>query len=264
MLDEADVKMKISWVPYGRQIGKLLKIILPKDMIVPILQGRLRGKKWIIGSGNMAYWLGSYEYEKRILFEKMISKSSVVYDIGAHVGFYTLLASELVGEDGKVIAFEPVPRNAKYLKKHLEINHCANVMVIEAAVSDKSGVFFFSEGPNSFMGHLSDDANLTVDTVSIDDLVMSGKSKILAPNYIKIDVEGAELLVLKGAKSMLSKYDPKIFLATHDTKIHIDCCNFLTSLGYKLKPIVGNDLYNTTEIFAYRNDDYTDLEARKP
>ena len=89
--------MNFSWVPCATHVGKLLKMILPKGMIVPILQGRSRGKKWIIGFGNMEYWLGSFEYEKRILFEKEVSKSSVVYDIGAHVGFYTLLASELVG-----------------------------------------------------------------------------------------------------------------------------------------------------------------------
>lgn len=246
--------MKIfSLIPYKPQIGKLLKIILPRNMIVPILQGRLRGKKWVIGSGNIEYALGSYEYGKRILFEKMVSKSSVVYDIGAHVGFYALLASELVGEGGKVIAFEPVPRNLKYLKKHLEINKCTNVIVIEAAVSDKNGVSHFNEGPGSSIGALSEDGNLTVDTVSIDDLVEKGE--IPAPDYIKIDVEGAELFVLKGAKSTLSNYSPKIFLATHGHRVpnvHRDCCNFLVSLGYELRPIVGDDLYDTKEISAYK------------
>lgn len=256
--------MKFSWIPFKPQIGKLLKLILPSDMIVLIWQGRLKGKKWIIGSSNIECALGSYEYEKRILFEKEVSKSSVVYDIGAHAGFYTLLASELVG-GGKVIAFEPVPRNLKYLKKHLEINRCNNVMVIEAAVSDKSDIAHFNEGPNSSMGHLSENGDLTINTVSIDELV--GNGKIPAPDYMKIDVEGAELLVLKGAKSILSDYSPKIFLATHSHRVpnvHIDCCDFLASLGYKLKPIIGNDLYNTREIFAYKDDDYTDLEARKP
>ena len=257
--------MKFSWVPFKPQIGKLSKIILPKDMIVPILQGRLKGKKWIVGSSNIECALGSYEYEKRILFEKEVSKSNVVYDIGAHVGFYTLLASELVGKGGKVIAFEPVFRNLKYLKKHLEINQCDNVIVIEAAVSDKSGISHFNEGRNSSMGHLSEDGDLTVNTVSIDELV--GNGKIPAPDYIKIDVEGAELRVLKGAKSTLSNYSPKIFLATHRhivPNVHIDCCDFLTSLDYKLKPIIGDDLYATREIFAYKDDDYTDLEARRP
>lgn len=246
--------MNFSWIPFKPQLGKLLKMILPRNMIVPIFQGRLKNKKWIIGAGNIEYALGSYEYEKRILFEKEVSKSSVVYDIGAHVGFYTLLASELVGR-GKVIAFEPVPRNLKYLKKHLEVNHCENVIVIEAAVSDKSGIFHFNEGTNGSMGHLFEDGNLTVNTVSIDGVV--GNGKIPAPDYIKIDVEGAELLVCKGAKSTLSNYSPKIFLATHSHRVpnvHIDCCNFLASLGYKLKPIAGDDLYATREIFAYKDD----------
>ena len=229
--------MKFSWIPFKPWIGKLSKIILPKDMIVPILQGRIKGKKWIIGSSNVECALGSYEHEKRILFEKMVSKSSVVYDVGA---------------GGKVIAFEPVPRNLKYLKKHLEINHCDNAVVIEAAVSDKNGIFHFNDELNSSMGHLSEDGNLTVNTVSIDEL--AGNGKIPAPNYIKIDVEGAESLVLKGAKSTLINYNPKIFLATHSPKLHMDCCNFLMSLGYKLNPIVGNDLYATTEIFAYKDE----------
>lgn len=242
--------MKFSWVPYAPQLGRFLQIILPHNMVVPILQGRLRGKKWIIGSSNIECGLGSYEYEKRVLFERRVRNSSVVYDIGAHVGFYTLLASQLVGPNGKVIAFEPVRRNLDYLKRHLDINHCANVVVIEAAVSDKNGIFPFSEGPDSSMGHLSNESNLTVNTVSIDYLVM--RREIPAPSYMKIDVEGAELLVLKGAKATLNNHNPEVLLATHSPKIHRDCCDFLKSLDYKVKPVVGDDLYNTNEIFAYK------------
>ncbi|MBA7620167.1 hypothetical protein ES703_27511 [subsurface metagenome] len=244
------VKMKFSWIPYAPQIGRLLKVILPNNMTVPILQGKLRGKKWIIGSGVIEMALGSYEYEKRTLIERRVQNSSVFYDIGAHVGFYTLLASQLVGPDGKVIAFEPVCRNLNYLRRHLVINHCANVVVIGAAVSDKNGIFPFSEGSNSSMGYLSDEGNLTVNTVSIDELVMNGE--IAAPDYMKIDVEGAELLVLKGAKATLSNCNVEMFLAIHNPKIHIDCRNFLTSLDYKVKPVVGDDLYNAREIFAYK------------
>lgn len=149
-----------------------------------------------------------------------------------------------------MIAFEPVPRNLKYLKKHLEMNNCTNVKIIEAAVLDKSSVSFFSDGPTIFMGHISKNGKIAINTVSRDDLV--GNGKIPAPNYNKIDVEGEELLVPKGVKSMLIDYNLKIFLATHSPKLHINCCNFLISLGYKLNPIVGNDLYATTEIFAHK------------
>ena len=219
-------------------------------MTMPILQGKLRGKKWIIGSSNIECALGSYEYEKRILFEKIISKSMVVYDIGANVGFYTLLASELVGKSGKVIAFEPMPGNLKCLRKHLEINKCTNVMVIDAAVSDKCGTVRFSEGQNNSVGHISENGNLAFNAVSIDTLI---RDEIIAPpNCIKMDIEGAELLALKGAKSMLINYNPNILLATHSPELHISCCDFLISLGYKLKALCGDDLNNTDEIFAYK------------
>lgn len=242
--------MKFSWVPYPAQIGKLLKIILPATMVVPIFQGRLQGKKWIVGSSNIECILGSYEYEKRILFEKLVPKSSIVYDIGAHVGFYALLASELVGEKGKVIAFEPLPRNLLYLKRHLVLNHCVNVVIIEAAVTDSSGVSSFSEGSTNSMGHLSKGGQITINTISIDEIVK--REALPPPNCIKIDIEGTELLALKGAKQTLIDYCPKIFLATHSRKIHIDCCNFLSSLNYKLEPVVGDNLDNTKEILAYK------------
>ena len=80
---------------------------------------------------------------------------------------------------------------------------------------------------------------------------------------LRLMLEGAELLVLKGAKSTLVNYSPTIFLATHSHRLHVDCINFLMSLGYKLKPIVGDNLYVATEIFAYKEDDSTNLEQER-
>ena len=98
------INLKISKIPINSSIGKLLRFLLnliPRDYEVPILQGKLKGQKWIVGSSNHGCWLGSYEYEKRLRFEGEVQKDSVVYDIGANVGFYTLLASKLVGGNGK-------------------------------------------------------------------------------------------------------------------------------------------------------------------
>jgi hypothetical protein len=95
-------------------IGKFLRMILgaiPSDMTLFVLQGKLKGKKWIRGAGVHGYWLGTYELKKQEAFEKAVKKGDVVFDIGAHAGFYALLASSLVGESGKVFAFEPLPRN---------------------------------------------------------------------------------------------------------------------------------------------------------
>src|SRR5215471_5126199 len=94
--------------------GKLLRLplrLMPRDVRVPILQGQLKGKWWIAGSNSHGCWLGSYEFDKRRLFEQTIKPGATVFDIGANVGFYTLLSSVLVGSGGKVYTFEPVPSN---------------------------------------------------------------------------------------------------------------------------------------------------------
>jgi FkbM family methyltransferase len=220
-------------------------------MPMPILQGKLRGKKIIVGSSQHGCWLGSYEYHERLLFESLIKEGSVVFDLGAHVGYYSLLSSVLVGQTGKVFAFEPLPRNLFYLNKHIQINKINNVTVIDAAVSDSSGWTFFDEIPGnvgSFKGQISPKGKLKVRTVGLDDLIKRRETPI--PNFVKIDIEGNELLALSGAKSLLANAHPTLFLSTHGPIIHKECCHFLKSLGYRLSSIDNKDIEKTKEILA--------------
>ena len=150
-----------------------------------------------------------------------------------------------------VFTFEPVPRNLFYLKEHLRLNRVNNVTIIEAAVSDKNGVVLFDEGPGSSMGHLSSNGKLPVRTVVLDDLIAN--KEIPSPDYIKIDIEGAEFSALSGAKSTLMELHPIIFLATHGGAVHQKCCYLLQSIGYHLQPIDGIDLEQSSEILATYN-----------
>ena len=249
--------MNWSGLPEKSVVGRILRLplkFLPKQAQLPILQGRLRGKKWIVGSGNHGCWLGSYELDKQQVFGRTVTPGSVVFDLGGHVGFYTLLASEAVGSTGRVFVFEPVPRNLFYLKKHLELNHTSNVTVLEVAVSDKSGTVSFEEGPSSSMGRIALEGELLVRTVVLDELI--SRRELPAPDYMKIDIEGAELSALHGARSMLARAHPTIFLATHGSDVHQGCCRLLHSLGYQLEPIDDRDLDHSTEILAiYRATD---------
>ena len=234
-------------------LGRIMRFplkFIPSGIKVPILQGKLKGKKWIVGSFNHGCWLGSYEYKKQTLFAETVTEGAVVYDVGAHVGFYTLLASEIVGQSGKVIAFEPLPQNLHYLNKHLSLNQCGNVKVIEAAVAEESGTTFFTKGISSSMGYLSSTGDYEVKVVSLDNLVLN--REIPYPDYMKIDVEGAELLVLSGAKKILNDFAPVIFLATHGADIHKQCCDFLKSAGYHLQSIEEKNIYETDEILAFK------------
>lgn len=80
-----------------------------------------------------------YEPEQTILFINKLKESDVVFDVGAHIGYYTLLSSEIVGSTGKVFAFEPDPRNSYYLKKHNCINRADNVTIVNKAVTKNDG-----------------------------------------------------------------------------------------------------------------------------
>lgn len=231
----------------GIVLRRLLSLIPPQTQL-PILQGKLRGKKWITGSGNHGYWLGSYELAKQKLFIETVTRGSVVYDIGGNVGFYTLLASDCVGPEGKVFVFEPIPRNLVYLEKHLQINHITNVKVFGVAVSDQCGTVRFDEGNNSSVGHISQNGRLDVRSVSIDELV--DQAAIAKPDFIKIDVEGAEFVALNGSRHVLTTYHPTLFLATHGREVHQECLSLLTELGYELSPIDCLSLEQSSEIIA--------------
>jgi FkbM family methyltransferase len=247
--------MNWSSISKKSNLGKLLRLPLqfvPKNIAVPVVQGPLKGMKWITGSSTNGCWLGSFEYDKQIAFAKIITKGSIVYDLGAHVGFYTLLSSKLVGPKGRVIAFEPLPRNIALLNKHLDINHLTNVTIIEAAVSDKSGFTIFKEGLNHTMGHIDiGNGTLQIKVVSIDELIVS--KSLPSPDYLKIDIEGNELLALKGAYWVIQQKHPTIFLATHGKQLHTECCALLSSWGYRLNPLIGsfgNTIETTDEFVA--------------
>ena len=246
--------INFSGITNNSVVGKLLRLplkLIPEGAILPIVQGKLKGKKWIVGSSNHGCWLGTYEFAKQRLFSETIREGSVVYDIGAHVGFYTLLASVLVGPKGKVVAFEPLPRNIYYLKEHLRLNQCKNVTLVEAAVCEQNGMSCFKESGDSYTGHLFSKDGIAVKTVCIDDLLSKGE--IPSPDLLKIDVEGAELSVLSGAKLMTANYHPTIFLSTHASDLHQQCCKYLKSMGYKLRAISEKDtIDNTSEIVAFR------------
>lgn len=232
--------------------GKIIRYpfrLLPHGIAVPILRGPLRGKKWIVGSYLHRCWLGSYELEFQKCLAREVRPGGVFYDIGANVGFYSLLAAVLIGA-GQVYAFEPLPANLRYLRKHLELNRAQNVKVFEMAISDERGMVSFATEETRGMGHLQPGGNASVQTSTLDALLC--EQKIAAPDYIKMDIEGAEFRALLGAKDCFSRYGPTLFLATHGREVHDDCCRLLHSWRYE------------TQILEQSAPDRAELVARPP
>ncbi len=249
--------MNLTGISRDTFLGKLLRLplqLIPPQTVLPIMQGRLRGKKWITGAGDHGCWIGSYEYSKRIEFERAIPRGAVVFDVGAHSGFYTLLASVLVGPGGRVFAFEPLPRNQTFLLEHIRLNHVQNVTVFKVAVSDRSGTATFQEGQTSAMGRLTESGGggLLVDTVVLDELLSSGQ--LPGPDCIKMDIEGGEAAALAGSREVLRRFCPTVFLATHGRTVHVACRGLLEDLGYSLRPLDGSNLDECTELLALHPD----------
>ena len=208
--------------------------LLPRHWVIPILQGPLRGKKWVIGSQRHAFWLGIYEPRMQSLIAQVVKRERVFYDIGANVGFYSLLASKLVFP-GKVYAFEPVAENVRYIQGHLALNDIRNVEVHELAICDHVGTSTFQAEETRAMGRLKAEGNTRVQTSTLDTLLEA--QLIDPPHYIKMDIEGAELAALHGASECIQRYRPIIFLATHGCDMEMACTRLLSSWGYELQNI---------------------------
>jgi FkbM family methyltransferase len=176
-------------------------------------------------SGVHTYWRGVYEPELTRRIQSIVKPGMTCYDCGANVGYFTLLFSRLVGPGGRVFSFEPLPANAAHLRQHVDINKRTNVTIIEAALADYDGKAPFSSGGSA--SKLVPEGSVEVDCRSIDSLGLP------PPDVMKIDVEGAEELLVKGAEETILRHRPTIFMSLHiaipaaqDLASHLACMGY--------------------------------------
>ena len=148
---------------------------------------------------------GIYEEDETRLIKKTVKKGDVVIDIGANIGYYTLIMARNVGKKGKVYAFEPDPENFSLLKKNIKKNGYQNAVLVQKAVSDKNGeISLFLSDSNTGDHRIVDTKDgrnsVKVEMISIDDFLNDVKI-----NFIKMDIQGAEYFALKGMKETLKK-----------------------------------------------------------
>ncbi|MBI4232835.1 MAG: FkbM family methyltransferase [Chloroflexi bacterium] len=161
------------------------------------------------------YWeaqLAGDTYEPGVtrVFEKLLGPGMVVVDVGAHVGYYTLLAARKVGPSGRVYAFEPEPANYRLLLENITLNGYRNVTAEQVAVSDNVGTAtlyvdrLFSKNHSLVRsGPRGDEATISVATITLDDfLERQGSPQV---HLIKMDIDGNEPLTLRGMAGLLAK-----------------------------------------------------------
>jgi FkbM family methyltransferase len=165
------------------------------------------------GFGKFIYAFREYYEPELAYLEKALSPGKVFIDVGANFGVYALVASKIVGATGRVTAFEPTAQTFEILQQNIELNHCANVRAVRVALAHSRGKAWLYHGwdpvGNSLgMDPLCGDEGEEVQTDALDNLLE--ENGIDHVDVIKIDVEGAEELVLRGATRSLTRYRPVV------------------------------------------------------
>lgn len=165
-------------------------------------------------SGMIA--MGMYEPFETQLFRETIKKNMVVIDIGANIGFFTVIAAQRVGVSGSVFAFEPEPTNFGFLKKTCEKNHFKQVILDQRAISDTQGssnLFITPEntGAYSLVDNRKTGSSISIKTETLDRVLAS--HSISSVDIIKMDIEGAEFNALKGMQTIINS-SPDVIMFT--------------------------------------------------
>jgi FkbM family methyltransferase len=165
---------------------------------------------------SKAYVFGTHEYEVTQTIQRVVKSSWVVVDLGAHIGYFSLLLSKTVGASGKVIAFEPLPENFAVLEENIRLNSCTNVVLENLAVGDSGGPSTLranDENPLTSTSSLEHGrAVVPVDVIRLDDYLLLRKERV---HFVMMDVEGAEAAVLRGMQQTLAEHRPVLLIELH-------------------------------------------------
>jgi FkbM family methyltransferase len=223
-------RRQLSILPPGERVWVQVKQGLAKDLWMKVEPYR-----------ESSYLRGDAEKQVQLMLSKLLKPGDCFFDVGAHIGFYSLIAARLIGGGGQVIAFEPDPHNATILRENVARNGFSNIEVVSAAVWKCDGVLHFQRG-GDFCGGKSSrrgaviEANgrsdqgetISVSAITLDSYVVHCKP----PSLIKIDVEGAESEVLKGAGRILAKTAPALICEVHHNRAAAFIEEFLTAKNY--------------------------------
>lgn len=209
---------------YVCEMKKIVKQLLEflfrnKRITLRMIHGLYKGIKLSVCIKNQ---LGIILYPNEIHLQNFLKKNlnygDIAFDVGSNIGYTSILTSQLVGDAGHVYSFEPINETYLILKKNINLNNCKNLTIINQALSNKNGQVEFNipdNGKNLLMSSMvwgkgsQNNKKQIAKTIKIDD---NPNFKNLSPKIIKIDVEGAEGLVLEGMQNLISRCRPYIYI----------------------------------------------------
>jgi len=226
------------------------RVFPPKHQVVFL---RIKGNRLMLIWKDVTLLYALSEVFFRGFYDvRSLQGNEVILDLGASVGIYTFYVIDKV-KNGLIVAVEPEPHNRLLLQLNLKINKIPNVIVVGKAISDRAGFARLYISPYTGSHSIIDEhgkqwkavKTVVVPTTTVDDLVEElGLSKV---DIIKMDIEGAEYLALKGAmKTLKENRNLKIIIsAEHDPEVKKQCLALLKYLGFKIK-------LNNHIVYAYR------------
>jgi FkbM family methyltransferase len=199
---------------------------------------------------------GTYDEDALIALRNLISPGDIVYDVGGHHGLMTVVSAQTTGPTGLVIAFEPNPRAREQIRRHTALNEVTNTVLEDIALSDRhdEASFYVQTGDVSWNstlidGYLQDEDNRTVECISVrtqtlDEYVAQSS---FVPQLIKIDTEGSELRILKGAERTITNRRPIVIMEMNPTSAQsadtsiADFVQFWEQRSYRMD-VLGTDV----------------------
>jgi len=224
--------------PLARVIRRGLNAAAPQGLSeITVAAGALVGMRLALDlQEEKDYWLGTYEPELQNISADLVQPGMVIYDVGANIGYISLLFARRAGEEGRVFSFEALPRNVERLARNLALNTAGRrVTPVPRAVTGKSGEVTFLVGPSGGMGkaegsagrqNITYSASLTVPAVSLDDFVFGERNPV--PALVKMDIEGGEVMALPGMARLLREARPILLMELHGPE---SACAAWESLG---------------------------------
>jgi len=224
--------------------------VLPRDVMtwVEVQRGPAKGL-WLKLNPRTGhdYFQGVVEPGVQQTLADYLSAGMTVYDIGANIGFFSLLAARLVGNEGRVVAFEADPDAAARLREHAARNGFSWIAVEEKAVWSQTGEVRFVRSdpvtsPDLGLGHVEMDGgakySIGVAAVSLDDYAMHAP----VPDFVKCDVEGAEAEVVRGAQRLLAGKRPVVLCELHSEENRRTLGAEFSRLGYDSRSCGANHI----------------------
>ncbi len=195
-----------------RRLHDLVLNLIPGDHLVSTLPGGERVRL------SPKYRYLSWNPEEYAAFKAAVRPGTLVFDVGANIGAYTVLFAQWTGAAGRVVAFEPSPPSIAGLREQVRLNGVSDrVEIIEAAVSQSPGSAAFDCGGASGTNALVPDAESGADVIRVETTSLDAfcAARGIYPSIVKIDVEGAELDVLRGGRETLARPGVDVFVEFH-------------------------------------------------